>query len=589
MTELALQSSNVFAYSFKNTGSIRQRVLIPDTPTLNLGGGSFTIECWLKPDANYTGFNQVFSKANTAGSTGNYEGYLAITNGRLAFFQQASNTSSTATLSRRTWNHVAWVFNNGANVQIYLNGTLVVANASLTSITNTPGDLSIGAPNYSSNHQYFGEISNFRIIKEQAIYTGNFTIPTFPFQLSNSSIGYHAGSTNVAASLTGNVVLLTCNSDKIAANGNTVMNVYNVGDVMPHPVDTAELQNYSYFFPGNSNPKSVQNGTVLVTNSTNALNLNSDFTIETWYYPTKNTGVLIERGLGGVGGNNASYVIVWDSPNNQLNFAASNANGNNYSVGSLTGPTGNIGKPTLDEWNHVAVTRTGTTYRGFLNGSLNMNITNNANVPYAALGRGITIGGMFRSGQTYATGIPSNTISGYVSNMRIISGNSIYNAAFTPANTQLLSNSTNVILVTGITPAFEDVTGTQTLAVNGANEIFPSPFSPFTANAIANSNNSTWGAYNFGSGRKLGKVYIKTDPDNYARSIITSFSSGRRLGRIYNKNDPTYIASFGLVVHTIGNRLGRVYPKTTTDSTKFSYMPMVAPSPAANINYQFWS
>jgi hypothetical protein len=210
-------------------------------------------------------------------------------------------------------------------------------------------------------------------------------------------------------------------------------------------------------------------------------------------------------------------------------------------------------------------------------------------VPYAALGRGITIGGMFRSGQTYATGIPSNTISGYVSNMRIISGNSIYNAAFTPATTQLLSNSTNVILVTGITPAFEDVTGTHTLAVNGANEIFPSPFSPFTANAISNSNNSTWSAYNFGSGRKLGKVYIKTDPDNYARSIITSFSSGRRLGRIYNKNDPTYIASFGLIVHTIGNRLGRVYPKTTTDSTKFAYMPMVASSPVANINYQFWS
>ena len=591
MATLALQSSNVFAYSFKNTGSIRQRVLIPDTPTLNLGGGNFTIECWIKPEGNYTNWNQIFSKANTAGPTGNYEGYLANINGRLTFFHQASNTSSTATVSRGTWNHIAWVFNNGANVQIYLNGTLVVANATLTSITNTPGDLSIGAPNYAQNYQYFGQISNFRIIKDQAIYTGNFTIPTFPFQLSNSSIGYHEGSTNVAASLTGNVVLLTCNSDKIAANGNTIMDVYNVGDVIAHPIDTKEFQNFSYFFPGNSNPKSVQNATVLVTSTTNSLNLNTaDFTIETWFYPTTNTGVVVERGLGGVGGNNASYVILWDSTNNQLNFAASNANGNNYSIGSLTGPTGNIGKPTLSTWNHIAISRAGTTYRGFLNGSLNMNIANNANSPYDALGRGMTIGGMFRAGQTYATGIPSNTISGYVSNMRIIRGNSIYNASFTPANTQLLSNSTNVVLVTGLTPLFEDLTGTHTLAVNGANEVFPSTFSPFTANAISNSNNSTWGSVNYSTGRKLGKVYIKTNPEDYARSIISSFSTGRRVGRIYNKNDPTYISSIEMVVKTVGNRLGRVYPKTTTDATQFSYMPMVAPTISMpNIEYQFWS
>ena len=592
MAKLALQTSNVFSYSFKNTGGIRQRILIPDTPTLNLSGGNFTIECWVKPEGNYTNWNPIFSKGNTAVNGGSYEGYLGITNGRLTYFQLSSNTASAATPSRGTWNHVAFVFNNGANVQLYLNGTQVAANASVTSITDIAGDLSIGAPNYSLTYQFLGEISNFRIIKGQAIYTGNFNIPTFPFQLPNNSIGYHAGSTNVAASLTGNVVVLTCNSDKIASNGNTVMNVYNVGDVIAHPIDTREFQNFSYFFPGNSNTTSVQNSTVLVTSTTNSLNLNtSDFTIETWFYPTTNTGVVIERGLGGVGGNNASYVILWDSPNNQLNFAASNANGNNYSIGSLTGPTGNIGKPTLSTWNHVAISRTGTTYRGFLNGSLNMNITNNANSPYDALGRGMTIGGMFNAGQTYATGIPSNTISGYISNMRIIRGNSIYNAAFTPANTQLLSNSTNVVLVTGLTPVFEDLTGTHTLAVNGANEIFPSTFSPFTANNISNSNNSTWATNNFSTGTKLGKVYIKTDPENYARAIISSFSTGRRVGRIYNKNDPTYISSIEMVVKTIGNRLGRVYPKTTTDSTRFSYMPMAGTSAqaAANIEYQFWS
>jgi Concanavalin A-like lectin/glucanases superfamily len=610
MAKLALRSSNVFSYSFKSTSSTNKaRILIPDNPSLNLAGTSWTIECWVKPDGITGQWNDVFAKGNNSSSTAYaYMGGLSLTNQYLAFWTGASNTTSTAKVTTGLWNHVAWVFNNGANVQLYLNGTQVAVNTTLTSLTDTSSEFSLGSFS-GANENYVGEISNFRIIKGQAIYAGNFNIPTFPFQLSNSSIGYHAGSTNVAASLTGNVVLLTCNSDKITSNGNTVFNLYPTTEVTARSVQNEELQNFSYFFPGNSSATSVQNATVIATSATNSLNLNTDFTIETWFYPTKNTGTIIERGFAGPTNNVASYIIRWDSANNQLNFASANANNGTYVVGSLTGPTGNIGKPILNQWNHIAVTHTGTSYFGFLNGTLTLNITNNANVPYAALSRGLTIGGNFLNGETPASAIPSNTISGYISNMRIIRGNSIYNASFTPANTQLLSNSTNVVLLTGLTPSIVDVTATQTLAINGMNEIFVSTFSPFTANAIANANNSGTQTFNYSSGKRTGKIYNKIDPSYFAPISVIIETTGTREGKIYDKFDGNNFVTgiianatsrkylkvyskpelaYATIYSTTGNRLKKIYPKSTGAET-FSYMPMVGPSPASNINYQFWS
>ena len=610
MAKLALQSSNVFSYSFKSTAATtnRARIVIPDNPSLNLAGGNWTAECWIKHDGVSTQFNDIFAKGNSSSGTAYaYMGGLSLTNQYLNFWTAASNTTSTAKVTAGLWNHVAWVFNNGANLQLYLNGTQVAVNATLTSMTDTSSEFSLGSFS-GANENYVGEISNFRIIKGQAIYAGNFNIPTFPFQLSNSSIGYHAGSTNVAASLTGNVVLLTCNSDKITSNGNTVFNLYPTAEVTARVLENTELQNFSYFFPGNSSATSVQNATVIATTSTNSLNLNTDFTIETWFYPTKNTGTLIERGFAGPTNNVASYIIRWDFANNQLNFAGANANNGTYVIGSLTGPTGNIGKPILNQWNHVAVTHTGTTYYGFLNGTLTMNITNNANVPYFAAGRGLTIGGNYLNGETPGAAIPSNTISGYISNMRIIRGNSIYNASFTPANTQLLSNSTNVILLTGITPSFVDVTGTQSLAINGMNEIFVSTFSPFTANAISNSNSSVALTFNYSSGKRQGKLYNKIDPSYFACTTLKIYATGSKESKIIDKTSPGFVTgitlnatsrkyikvyskpelAYSAIYSTTGNRLKKIYPKAT-GADKFSYMPMVGPSPSSDINYQFWS
>ena len=586
MAKLALQGSNVFSYTFAPTGGTSTGFIITanNNPIFNIGGESWTAEFWIKSAGIYSSENAIFGRRGATGSY-SYYGGLRDTSGYL-FYYNGALYSSTARVVPNTWNHVAYVFNQGANLRIFLNGSNVLTTTAVTSVTNTDAMFQIGSVPTQAL-QYYGDISNFRMIKGQAIYSGeSFVVSNLPSQLPNNAIGSHASGANVAASLTGNVIFLTCNDQYLKTNGNTVLNGFaSVGDVTFHGVESKELQNFSYYYPGNTN--SGQNGTVLVTSTTNSLNLNGDFTIETWYYPTNNTGVVIERGLGGVGGNNASYVILWDSPNNQLNFASSNANGNTYSVGSLTGAAGNIGNPTINAWNHIAVTHTGTTYRGFLNGNLNLSITTNANVPYGALGRGVTIGGMFQTGQTYATGIPSNTISGYISNMRIIRGNSVYNAAFTPSNTSQLGNVTNTVLLTGLTPTFEDLSGVHTLATNGMSQINISTLSPIQASSVISTNaaNVSITASNFGI--QINRIYNKVDYNSFGMQTTVFPGTGVLQGRIYNKVDYDNFKGMQVnIYYAIGANQGRVYDKF--DIANFAYLPSSGGS-VISPNYQFWS
>lgn len=613
MPTYALQSSNVFSYSFPNPGNTHFHCIqINNQSALNLSATNWTIECWIKPTGDYSGHNAIFTKRIGTSVSSSYQGYLGITNGVVGYYNGAVHQSSYR-LTSNVWSHVAWVFNNSANLQIYVNGTRIFANTGVTSVTEVDTELLLGAVK-TGNEGFKGQLSNFRIIKGQAIYTDNFNISTFPVNLPNNAIGPATG--NVAGSLTGNVVLLTCKDQIIKAEGNVTHNLYANGVVTPQIVDPTELQNFSYQFYGNTG--SGQNGTVLVTSTTNSLNLNADFTIETWYYPTTNTGVLLERGYAGVGNNNASYILIWDTPNNNINFAVANANNAAYSVGALTGAAGSLGAPTLNAWNHIAVTRAGNTYRGFLNGALTFTPATNANTPYAALGRGLTIGGMFNNGQTYATGIPANTISGHISNLRIIRGNSIYNAAFTVSNTSQLLNLTNVILLTGMSPAFEDLSGNHTLAQNGMNQITFSTNSPIRANSQINANATVGFSTNYSIGLR-SKVDNKFNYQNFGQMINIYATVGQRQTRIRDKFDvekfaftlPFSVYTLGqrqrqisdkfdcgkfafstpVNIYTVGQKGGRTYAKQLTRSD-FAYLPFGSSAnnaASANIEYQFWS
>jgi hypothetical protein len=147
-----------------------------------------------------------------------------------------------------------------------------------------------------------------------------------------------------------------------------------------------------------------------------------DFTIEYWYYPVASSSrdqQLIMTDCSGTsvnGGYTQSYGIRITQQASTRNFRIFN---DRNVTGYATGLTFTAGA-----WCHVAVTRSGSTIRFFLNGTLSgTTITNAATSTWNFLStRNTRIGGD-NQGQA---------ISGYIDDVRITVGVARYTASFTP-------------------------------------------------------------------------------------------------------------------------------------------------------------
>ncbi len=200
---------------------------------------------------------------------------------------------------------------------------------------------------------------------------------------------------------------------------------------------------YSVFFDGT--------GDWLQTPSNAAFGFGTgDATVEAWIYPTTVAGtqVFIDTRVSAAAG------IGFYLSGSTLTVAK------DFATNLLQG-----GTVTVNAWNHVAWTRSGSTNRLFLNGVQTTSTTDSTNYPTAKC----VIGANDTGGQN---------LTGYISNVRIIKGTALYTAAFTPP-TQLF-NITNTQLLTCNSPAIIDQSSNNfAITVNGNSAV--STFTPFTA------------------------------------------------------------------------------------------------------------
>ena len=278
-----------------------------------------------------------------------------------------------------------------------------------------------------------GLLSGTVNINEETLY--NFTVLATDAELQDSprsfAITITAGDQQIAyvtTLLNPELSILPFNRD--ASTNNFAVSL--AGDTRPNNFGPYTPGYYSNFFDGN--------GDNLLINYNAALHLLTDFTIECWFYANAHGGMILNF-AGGLNIAWASYEFVSNSDG--INFAGSSAN-NGYDIGSETGATGRIGTIQLGTWNHLAVTRSGNVYRGFVNGVQGYTQTL-ALTPYNPNARGLVIGGNYAN--TWASGTPTAVVNGYISNLRIINGTAVYTTNFTPP-AQPLTNITNTSLLT---------------------------------------------------------------------------------------------------------------------------------------------
>lgn len=183
--------------------------------------------------------------------------------------------------------------------------------------------------------------------------------------------------------------------------------------------------NWSNYFDGS--------GDYISMASNAAFNFDTgNFTVEFWSFP-----ITLSARCDPIGRYNGAS-SGWG-----IGFSLSNAGDVFFYYGNSVVGISAGGAILAGTWNHVAVTRSGSAFKIFVNGVSVVSVTDSTNM---------SAGGTLYTGATGdASGNPQLLFTGYLSNVRIVKGSAVYTDAFTPpaapltaiANTSLLTCQSN--------------------------------------------------------------------------------------------------------------------------------------------------
>jgi len=344
-----------------------------------LANGAFTIEAWLFMEPSGSVKQSIIGhwtngsrgwQARTEPSGSGYKlRWTWTTDG-------SSDSSYTGSIvaAFNTWNHVAWVRSSNT-ITLYVNG---VAGGTVSGVNiyapNTP--LVIG--DWDSNAADFnGVISNLRLVKGTAVYTGNFT-----------------PSTSKLTAIT-NTKLLTCQSNRFVDNsgnahtvtpsGNPAVTAF--GPFLTSEIYSAATNGASAYFDGTADALSI---------SAVPISASGNFTLEGWVYSNSASEQAI---VGQYQGRSTGRMIITTGSGLLIFFQNGVTGGNNGS------------SVALGQWAHFVLQRTGSNIAFYVNGARILNNSaGNIAQDYLVIGT-----------EDVNSGNYPNTFDGYISNIRVTS------------------------------------------------------------------------------------------------------------------------------------------------------------------------
>lgn len=403
---------------------------------------SFTIECWIYMTGAPLGAGgNLVGDMNTPTASLNYSSWGPASTRILNFYWftgTPTNCNGSTAMALNRWYHIAISVNANA-IKMFVNGVAetLSGTTTLSNRSSTTSTIAIGA--YNSTNYFAGYISNLRIISGYALYNANFTPPVAPL-----------------TALPG-TTLLTCQSYTIEDRGPIRYALTKGGNTYVRhahpftPTYTAAPTNtsYSMYFDGTGDNLNIANSSQFDFGT-------GDFTIEFWLY-----AINMPNAAGIIGKKTGDATNGW-----QIYHNTSVANTRLSIRTTLQNDFSSTSSWTLGVWEHWAVARSGGTIRWFKNGILDNSAASAYNITDTALtylGYSQTWGGYY---------------TGYISNLRIVTGSALYTSSFIPSTTPL-SAVTGTSLLTCQDAVPKD-NSTNNFSITTAGDVRAGQFHPFT-------------------------------------------------------------------------------------------------------------
>jgi hypothetical protein len=473
-------------------GGDGNQIYTPYNSAFDFGTGNFSVEAWVYPiDAGRTNDANKYGAIVSGGLSGSTTNLWASTirivgtNVTEFFFGWGATTLLNVTgltVPINTWHHFV-ICRTGTTLSAFIDGVRVGTVTDSTSInTNSSGFVMIARSVYASNFQNWlsGYISNVRIIKGSQPYdaaSSTITVPTAPL-------------TPIA-----NTSLLTCADNRFIDDSANNFPITREG--------TPSIQRFNPFNPVLTTPTSYSGyfdgtGDYLEVPANSAFDFGSgDFTIECWAYIAGNSTAAISGIRDAIlfsNDDDISGAVVNGSVCLQINGSASTTGTGilfyrRQTSGAYAEEFSYTGTIAQNTWHHIAVTKSGSTVRIFLNGSQVVSQTA-TNTTFGTSSKVNTIAD--RRVTNYR-----NDLNGYISNMRIVKGTAVYTSSFTPSTTPLTAIS-GTSLLTCQNATFRD-NSTNNFTITAYGDSVPRQFNPFGWTNTTGSN-AVYSVANYGGG-----------------------------------------------------------------------------------------
>ena len=496
---------------------------IADNAAFTFGLGDFSIEFWLYQTVNSISY-LVSQNTGTTSSSSFDVNVNNLTIGGTIYYGASFVALSGGTISLNTWNHIVFA-RSGTTLSLYLNGTRTATGSAGVTINDASTPVTISGI-AGASYPVTGYISDVRILKGSSAYDttlSTITVPTAPLTaIANTQL-----LTLQNNQPTNNSMFLdsSTNNFNITRNGNTTQ-----GSFSPYG------GGWSNYFDGT--------GDYLTSTVTGSVG-SGDFTIECWVYIT---GALTNAGVWQLAGSAfpgsvSGLAVSYASPNWQIYYNGTNSL-------SSTG-----GSPTANTWLHLALVRSGSSLRFYVNGVLNNTLTDTGNYTSTTL----VIGGYYST---------SFLMTGYISNFRVVKGTAVYPSAFTPPTAPLTPIVNTSLLTCADNRFIDDSANNFTVTKNG--DVSIQRFNPF--NPVLTTPTSYSGYFD-GTGDYLNFTGYALGSGNFtieAWVYLTSLPNAANALYSNGTSDSASAISAAAYVSSGGNLGFYNYPTATTTSSTIS-------------------